>query len=192
MRLVFILLFCFLIRPITSLACECPLSSLSMNECERYEVILRGKVVQVKTCDDRPGEAVFEVLELYKGNASHNFKVLFNCNDACFYLFKPGEEWILYSRYKQVNTAYMDWCSRSRRYFSNAKEDFYTSTYGNDYEEELAFLRKNLGLHRLVKEDLSQNYSRNVIPDKAETVWILLASAIGIILFYVLFKRWVK
>jgi len=173
-------------------ACQCPVTVLSIQECNKYEVIFRGKVLTVKTCDDKPGEAVFEVLELYKGNAEQKFKVLFSCSEECFYAFKPGEEWIIYSRYKQVNTALMDYCSRSRRLFTNSKEDYYNSTNGNEYEDELKFLRDKLGLHRLIQNNKNQDYSRNLIPDTKQSVLILLASIVGIVLFYFLFSRIVK
>lgn len=186
-KIIFSILFVFAFG--SSKACQCPLSNLSLNECEKYEVIFRGKVLDVKSCGDKPGEAQFEVLELYKGNASEKFKILFRCDEECAYLFKPGEEWIIYSRYKQVNTAMMDWCSRSRRYFSNLKEDYYTSTYGNDYEEELAFLRTHLGQHRLLKGDATLSQSRNQIPGKAQTAVLLICSILGIVLFYLIFKK---
>ncbi len=166
------------------LACQCPGSELNLKETEKYEVIFRAKVLEVKTCENKPGEAVFEVLELYKGNAELHFKVLFDCHDPCYYEFRAGEEWIIYSRYKQVNTACMDYCSRSRKLFSNSKEDYYTVSNGNEYEEELHFLRKNLGLHRLVENDNSNDFSRNRIPNTNQAVIILLVSMAAIVGFY--------
>lgn len=174
------------------LACQCPLTALSLAECNKYEVIFRGKILSVKSCDNKPGEAILEVLELYKGNAEQTFKVLFNCSDECFYEFKPGEEWIIYSRYKQVNTAMMDYCSRSRRYFDLEKEDYYTATNGNDYEEELKFLREKLGLHRWIESEQIQDYTRNNLPNPTQSVIILLVSIGALLLFYFLFTRYLK
>jgi hypothetical protein len=151
-----------------------------------------GKVINTKTCDNKPGTAVFEVLELYKGNAEKTFNMLFDCEGTCFYEFKPGEEWIIYSRYKQVNTAFMDYCSRSRRYFNNAKEDYYTITNGNEYEDELKFLREKLGLHRLVENKQNNDYSRNNLPNTTQSVVILLVSIGAILIFYFIFSRFVK
>jgi len=173
-------------------ACQCPVSILSLKECDKYEVIFKGKVLSVITCDSKPGEALFEVEELYKGNAEQKFKVLFDCNDDCFYEFRPGEEWIIYSRYKQVNTASMDFCSRSRRFFNQANEDYYTSTNGNDYEDELNFLREKLGLHRLVETKQHQDYSRNNLPNSTQFVIILLVSIAGLLGFYFIFNRYLK
>jgi len=173
-------------------SCQCPVTVLSLQECEKYEVIFRGKILSIKTCENKPGEAIFEVQELYKGNAKQHFKVLFNCADECFYEFKPGEEWVIYSRYKQVNTALMDFCSRSRRLFNNSKEDYYASTSGNEYEDELKFLREKLGLHRLIQNDKTEDYSRNKLPNTSQSILIVLFSVGAILAFYFLFKRFVK
>ncbi|MCU0361697.1 MAG: hypothetical protein MUF75_13485 [Bacteroidia bacterium] len=173
-------------------ACQCPVTVLSLQECEKYDVIFRGKVLNTTTCNNKPGTAVFDVLELYKGNAEKTFNVLFDCEGTCFYEFKAGEEWIIYSHYKQVNTAKMDYCSRSRRYFNSANEDYYTSTSGNDYEDELKFLREKLGLHRVLENKQNKDYSRNVVPNNSQSVVILLISIGAIIVFYIIFSRFVK
>jgi hypothetical protein len=174
-----------------SIACTCPPTYLSRVECDKYELIFRGTVKKVTACELRPGEAIFEVLELYKGNATPEFKVLFPCKDPCARLFQPGEEWIIYTRYKQIDNAEMNWCSRSRKHFSADKEDYYAVIYGNDYLDELNFLRKELGIHRLLqKKEVSQN--RNERPGTLEAGLILLASLAGLILFYYLFNKFFR
>ncbi len=194
MKRLFTLVLFFFCLGITGriVACQCPVTVMSLQECEKYEVIFRGKVVSVTLCNNKPGEAFMEVLELYKGNAEHKFKILFNCSEDCFYEFKPGEEWIIYSRYKQVNTALMDYCSRSRRYFNNPKQDYYTATSGNDYEDEIKFLREKLGLHRLIENKQNQDYSRNSLPNSTQSVVILLVSIAALLLFYFIFSRYLK
>ena len=184
----FVILF---LNGLKTLACTCPPTALSADECKKYELIFRGKVKDVKNCELRPGEALFEILELYKGNATPEFKVLFPCKDACARAFKTGEEWIIYTRYKQIDNAEMDWCSRSRKHFATDKEDYYFVLYGNDYEDELRFLRTELGLHRLlVKKEVSQN--RNTRPDTFQSALILIASLSALILFYYLFNRFFR
>ncbi len=173
-------------------ACQCPLTTLGLDECKKYEVIFKGKVISVETCKDNFGTAVFEVEELYKGNASKEFKVLFECGVECASEFNEGEEWIIYSNYKQVDKALMDWCSRSRKFFKNAKEDFYAVTYGNDYYDELKFLRENLGLHRLLVLKKSTTENRNERPTTNQTILMLLISIGAIVLFYWLFKKYFK
>lgn len=181
-----------LLMPLSGGACQCPVSSLSKDECGKYEVILKGKVIEVKPCADKPGEAWFEVQELYKGMAEKRFKLLYSCEDPCFYQFRPGEEWILYSRYRQVNTASMDYCSRSRRFFSNDKEDYYISTHGCTYEEELTFLRRELGLHRLTETKENVVYGRNQLPSNTQSLIIMLGSIVALVLFYQLFRRFAR
>ncbi|MBA2613919.1 MAG: hypothetical protein H0U95_18295 [Bacteroidetes bacterium] len=173
-------------------ACQCPLTTLGIEECNKYEIIFKGKVVSVTTCDNKFGTAVFEIEELYKGNASKQFTVLYECGVECAMEFNEGEEWVIYSNYKQVDKALMNWCSRSRKFFKNAKEDFYTTTYGNDYYDELKFLRQNLGLHRFLVLKPSTTENRNARPTTNQTILMLLISLTAIILFYWLFKKYFK
>src|SRR6202012_4784485 len=103
--IVFAFAIAFLAIALPSKACQCPLTTLSMEECNKYEIIFKGKILSVVNCDHKFGEAVFEIEELYKGNTPQTFKVLFECKVECAMAFTPGEEWIIYSRYKQVDNA---------------------------------------------------------------------------------------
>lgn len=189
-RAILLLLICLLAH-VPVQACQCPLTKLGLEECNKYEIIFKGKVLSVKPCGQRPGEALFEIQELYKGNSSSSFKVLFACDGECATGFRAGEEWVIYSSYKQVDNAMMDWCSRSRKQFSNEKEDFYAVTYGNDYYDEVDFLRKNLGLHRMLKDRVVTG-ERNRLPKPWETAVLFVSSLLVIVLFYWLFNRFFK
>lgn len=186
----FIFLFSIVVKP--AKACECPLTRLSLEECNKYEIIFKGKLISVKDCDHKFGEAVFSIDELFKGNAAKEFKVLFDCHVDCEQKFSVGDEWIIYSSYKQIDNAMMDWCSRSRKYFKVDKEDFYTFTYGNDYYDEAKFLRENLGLHRLLVIQKTQDGGRNEKPNTNQSIVILLCSLGAIIAFYLLFNKFFK
>lgn len=186
-----VLLFLFF-QSASAVACECPLTRLGMEECNKYEIIFKGKIISVVNCDHKFGEAMFEVEELYKGNVAQKFKVLFECHVPCAIQFNPGEEWIIYSNYKQVENAMMDWCSRSRKHFNNEKEDFYAVTYGNDYDDEVKFLREHFGLHRFLTPKNTAENGRNIQPSQTQMVVILICSLLAIILFYWLFKKFVK
>jgi hypothetical protein len=189
LRRAFVSLFVFLVFAVE--ACQCPPSVLSLKECEKYEIIFKGKVVSAKTCDTRPGEAIFEVSELFKGNTEKKFRLYFTCKDDCAREFAVGDEWIIYTRYKQIDNAQMDWCSRSRKYFRFDKEDYYTELYGNDYDDELTFLRSTLGNHRVMeKKQVSEE--RNKKPNVTESIYILISSLGAIILFYFLINRFLK
>ncbi len=198
--LAFIFLTCFFLPGLKVQACQCPPTSLSIQECDKYEIIFRGKIISVKNCDHRFGEAMFELDELFKGNATKTFKVLFDCNEECAQTLLPGEEWIIYSRYKQIDNAKLDWCSRSRKHFDNERQDFYAVNYGNDYLDELRFLRDNLGAHRFLKdkkevlsnEQGDETGNRNKLPANNEFVIMLLISLGAIVLFYWLFNRFFR
>jgi hypothetical protein len=173
-------------------ACQCPLTTLSVAECNKYEIIFKGRIDSVRTCENNFGEAFFIVSELYKGNVTERFKVLFECKVPCAMEFKAGEEWIIYTNYKQIGNGKMDWCSRSRKYFKNLKEDYYAETYGNDYDDEVKFLRTNLGLHRVVAENKNASENRNIRPSTNQMILILVCSLLAIILFYWLFNKFFK
>ena len=182
----------FLLKSTAIKACQCPLTELSSSECDKYEIIFKGKIISVTPCNDKFGTAIFEIGELYKGNATKQFAVLFECGVTCAAEFNVGEEWIIYSRYKQIDKAIMDWCSRSRKHFTNAKEDFYSVTYGNDYEDELKFLQKKLGLHRTRTETKNGADNRNKMPTKNQMIILLVVSLSAILLFYWLFNKYFK
>lgn len=188
MRIKLLTLFALLIGT-TGLACTCPLTTLSLEETAKYELIFKGTVTSVRDCGDRFGEAVFKVDEVYKGNVTEAFSVLFECDDPCAKKFQSGEEWIIYSNHRQLNNAKMDWCSRSRKFFSNDKEDYYMATYGNDYYDEVKFLREKLGLHRLLVPQNNAADQRNILPDIRQSIIILVSSLLVIIVFYILFRR---
>lgn len=190
LKVLLCILFLFTVEK--SHACQCPITVLGLEECNKYDIIFKGKISSVKPCANNFGVAEFEIEELYKGNITDKFKVLFNCGVECAMEFSIGQEWIIYTRYKQVDKAMMDWCSRSRKFFKNDKEDFYTVTYGNDYFDELSFLRKNLGLHRTRKETINAAGNRNSLPTQNQTILMILISLSVIVLFYYLFNKYFK
>ena len=77
------------------------------------------------------------------------------------------------------------------KYFNVEKEDFYTVLYGNDYYDEVKFLRETLGLHRLLADQV-QAIDRNPRPGTAGTLWILISSLAALVLFYYLFNRFFR
>ncbi len=118
--------------------------------------------------------------------------VFFDCNTECTQAFNAGEEWIIYTVYKQIDNAKMDWCSRSRKFIKNVKEDFYVLNLGNTYDEELGFLRKSLGNHSFIKEKINQEEKRNELPSRKQLIIYLCLGLVGILIFYYLFKKFVK
>ena len=173
-------------------ACQCPLTGLSLAECNKYEIIFKGRIDSVRNCNNNFGEAIFVIDELYKGNATKHFTILFDCNEVCAQKFSVGEEWIIYSTYKQITNAKMDWCSRSRKYFKNEKLDFYSVTYGNDYLTEVKFLREKLGVHRTKSDEQNAAGNRNQRPTTTQSIIILICSILAVFLFYWLVNKFLK
>lgn len=188
-----LLFFLLLLNSTSAIACQCPITVLSLEECNKYDIIFRGKITSNSGCVDKKGEAVFEIIELYKGRINAAFPVIFTCEIECAQAFNVGEEWIIYTNYKQADKGVMDWCSRSRKFFKNEKEDFYSVTYGNSYDDELEFLRKNLGTYKTMKaREENQAGKRNIIPSKTQLIITLFISLAVVILFLQLFKKYFK
>lgn len=173
------------------MACQCPVTSLTEKETNKYELIFRGKISFVKLNGEH-SEALFRVDELYKGNSAEEFKVLFNDLDPCKLELRVGDEWIIYTNYIQIDKAKLDFCSRSRKYIANIKEDFFEVNTGITYDEELTYLQTNLGLHKLLKNNPNRVQNRNIIPTSKEFVITLLFSIAGLVLFYWIIRKVLK
>ena len=188
-QLFFILLLTFSCK--IALACQCPLSTLDQKELQKYEIIFKGKIKSIKL-DKEKSEAIFIVSELYKGMLADDFKIIFNDADVCKLELRVGDEWIIYTNYFQIDNAKLDFCSRSRKYIKNIKEDFFAETTGITYDEELRYLQENLGLHKLMKNNPNVVENRNIIPNNNQFIIVLICSMLGLIAFYWLFNKLFK
>lgn len=188
-HLLFIILFTFSYK--LSSACQCPLSALNEKELQKYEIIFKGKIASIKLSKEK-SEAIFNINELYKGIAGEQFKVLFNDLDPCKLELRVGDEWIIYSNYLQIDNAKLDFCSRSRKYIRNIKEDYYAETTGISYDEELRYLQENLGLHKLMKNNPNKVENRNILPNTNQFILSALGSIIGLLIFYLIVNKLFK
>jgi len=188
-KLLFILLVTFASK--VSFACQCPLSSLNEKELQKYEIIFKGSIKSIKLNKEK-SEAIFNVSELYKGIIAQDFKIIFDDLDECKIELRVGDEWIIYSNYLQVDNAKLDFCSRSRKYIKNIKEDFFAETTGITYDEESRYLQEKLGLHKLLKNIPNAAENRNIIPNTNQLIVVLICSMLGLIAFYWLFNRLFK
>lgn len=183
---------CFLLMTRLSQACQCPVTSLSQSELDKYDIIFKGKISEVKP-NGKKSEAVFIIDELYKGMVSKEFTLLFDDEDVCKLELRPGDEWIIYANYHQIDNAKLDFCSRSRKFIKNVKEDFFAETTGVTYDEEFTFLQEKLGLHKVLKENPNKAIeSRNILPSTNQMIIGFLCSLGGLFLFYWLFNRFFK
>lgn len=185
------LLIVFLLFSAYANACQCPMTELSEKSIAPYDLIFKGKIISI-TLNKGKGEAMFLIQELYRGNSYQEFKILFNDEDPCKQELREGDEWIIYTNYYQIDNAKLDFCSRSRKFFKQDKEDFVNSTTGVSYNDEMVFLQTKLGLHKLLKENPHIVESRNIIPTDNQKIITLVCSILFIILFYWLFNKFVK
>ncbi len=169
-------------------ACQCPITSLSDQELLKYDIIFKGKINAIKLSGAN-SEAIYSVDELYKGNISQDFHVFFDDKDNCKLELRVGDEWIIYTNYRQIDNAKLDFCSRSRKFIKNIKEDFFAVTTGVSYDEELLFLQTKLGLHKLLKNNPNRVENRNIIPTSNQFIIVLICSLLGIIFFYWIFNK---
>ena len=81
-------------------SCTCDdFEKLSKQECGKYEVIFSGTVLEFFPCQNEKGKVVFSIQELYKGDASLEQEVFFECkNNDCPVEFVKGEEWLLFAK----------------------------------------------------------------------------------------------
>lgn len=186
LNIIFLILSCKL-----SYACQCPITSLTDKETNKYDIIFKGKIKSVKL-NNANSEAIFTVDELYKGLLAQDFKILYNDADVCKIELRAGDEWIIYTNYHQIDNAKLDFCSRSRKFFKNNKEDFFAETTGISYEEELRYLQANLGLHKLMKENPNKVENRNILPSSNQSIVMFICSILGLIFFYVLINKLFK
>ena len=185
----FILLFILIYNLVN--ACQCPLTKLDETETNKYDIIFKGKISSIKLLKER-SEALFTIQELYKGPISEQFIVLFNDVDVCKLELRAGDEWIIYANFKQINNAQLDFCSRSRKFFKNSKEDFFEVTTGITYQEEINYLQKKLGLHKCMKNNANVVENRNIIPNNTQFLIFIAFSLIGIVIFYWLVNKFLK
>jgi hypothetical protein len=174
-----------------SIACQCPLTSLTDKELAKYDIIFKGSIKSIKL-NKETSEAIFTISELYKGIIAQDFKIIFNDDDVCKLELRVGDEWIIYTSYYQIDNAKLDFCSRSRKYIKNIKEDFFAETTGISFDEELRYLQTNLGLHKLLKNNPNKVENRNIIPNTNQFIIFLICSVLGLLLFYWLFNKFFK
>src|ERR1700741_2038291 len=94
----------------TSFSCDCPsLPLLDLDYCGKFEIIFKGKVVSVSTCNEI-SSAKFKLSELYKGPCTEEIEIWFDCSSDCMMSFTAGEEWIIYANFFQHGKPRAEFC----------------------------------------------------------------------------------
>ncbi|GAB4202915.1 MAG: hypothetical protein Fur0023_09280 [Bacteroidia bacterium] len=173
-------------------ACQCPVIQWTKEMADKNEVIFRGVVKNVFVHQNDYTVAEMEVLDLFKGNPSKTYKVLFPENDECAVSVNTGEEWIIYGEQKQINSCKIEWCGLSRKKFQNDMEDFFIATHIVTYEEEHNQLLSHFPKISLSENNLSYSSHKNIIPDKYELYLYLALSLVGFLIILQIIKKYLQ
>ena len=181
-----------------SIACDCPpIKQTVEKQCENYAVIFEGTVDSVSVVSGKNAYAYFSVINLYKGKAFEETRVLFDCSTSCQLSFTPNETWIIYADYYKYGALEVKFCSRSRKLFSDSTKDYYNSINGMSFKSELAFLQNNFGIHTVLSnnsialqhEEEAQRLSH---PSGVEALWLVGISFVVVTAFLYFFNKYFK
>lgn len=191
------IVFCFLF--IYSQACECPpLDPLSKKSIENYDVIFHGTVDSIIPCSNTGiGTVFFTIIDLYKGAAERYVSIDYDCTSACMMSFSQNEEWIIYSTYQRFDLITVSLCSHTRKKIPDGSPDFYQISSGRSFAMENDFLKNALGIqpystHNEMNDRQKQFQPRNEQPNAMNKFWLLLVSALVMILIYIVSKNFLK
>ena len=189
-----LVLFVIALSPLRSYACKCAaLPKLDVDYCKYYDLIFKGVVVSLGKCNEI-NKAHFKLNELYKGVSPEEIDVYFDCSSDCAMNFNVGEEWIIYSNYIQLGKPKIDFCSRCRKRIQN-ENILETEFIHTDitYSQEQEFLMSKLGLHHfLLTTNNSELSHQNIKPNRLTTIILLTISISVFVVFYYLFKKFIK
>lgn len=177
-------------------ACVCePLGKISKVQVDEYNVIFTGKIDSVSACEGTKSTAYFTVHQLFKGETTKNIKVNFDCVSDCRMRMLAGETWMIYATYVKYGDLRATYCGRSRKHAADVNEDDGLARSGITYEEELRFLKDTYGLQPFLEKEreVIEPLKRELIrPKGMQTVWLLLASMVGMIVIWLIVKKFFK
>jgi hypothetical protein len=183
--------------------CETTLSKISKTEADQYTVIFSG---YIKRLIHQPEDdyAEFVVRTPYKGLVPRDIKISYDAKTSCKMPFFPGDEWLIYAKKDSLNKKWMvNSCERNRKFPEGDEVDDYTVYSGITLDEELKFLELNYSSGQVVGDDtLSMIVEENkVVIDSRrddnygtprEKIILLICSLAGMIIIYLVIKRFVK
>jgi hypothetical protein len=195
---VFILFAFFCLSHPVSLAsssCDCPpLKKLSVEVLKEYPLIFQGQVDSV-TVKYGVSSVWFSVEDLFKGAAGKRSCIEIDNGERCPVQIEKGDEWIIYAYYSRVGSPAFNFCSRSRKHFSDPSLDYNSINYGIAYSEELDFLKKNTVQQVFVKPDPAAEHlppSGLVHPDHTQLFYWLSFSLAGLLIILYLMKKYLN
>lgn len=176
-------------------SCDCPTTSkLTSEYCKKYNLIFRGTVKKVSTCNEI-NHATFKVQELYSGAIKNEIDIYFDCSSECKMNFMSGETWIVYANYIQLNKPKVEFCSRSRKLVDNEIK-VATNYIANDlgFNEECDWLKQNLGIKKTSQLDQIKTVDthRNQLPEREFSLTLILISLTTMAVLIFLLKKILK
>lgn len=189
--------------------CDCPGHPGEINKdvVESYDLIFRGQVKEPGSCRNDTASALFEGLELFRGEkVPRSIRLDYRCGSACSYAFVPGDEWLVYARNDSADAGrcIITYCERSRRFIADKKNDSYTMFNDMTWEEELKYLRKkvhpkplfieNSDIERIESENLKViDSNRDITIRDARKKMIIIGISFAVMVIFILaFKKWFK
>jgi len=183
--------------------CETILPKISKEETDQYTVIFSGFIKKIIHQPD--GDfAEFVVNVPYKGLIPRDIKISYDNSTSCKMEFFPGDEWLIYSKKDSVNKKWtVNFCDRSRKYPEGDETDNYTIYSGMTIDEEIRFLAKTYSSGQTVGEDtltmieedkkivVDVNRQQNLGTPKEKLI-LLICSLTGMIIIYLIIKKFVK
>lgn len=172
-----------------SYSCECKgTAPLTIVECRKFELIAQCKIDSIKVCTGDKSLVFVSVLEMYKGNLETKLNFLYDCSTSCMMSFAKDEIWLLYAKRGNQNQFELNLCDRNRKYFAQAKDDFYALNAGLSFADEIAYLKKNIG-YKIPQEE-NKNKAIDITQrenDETSGANKLLMLAISLVLFLLMY-----
>lgn len=172
-------------------ACSCkPPERLVLTELAAYDVIFKGRVTDKEEACTEAVYVTFKIDEQYFGDVLKEQVLQYDCSSSCAMSFEIGDEWLIYAEKNNALDVIVSLCSRSRKFFENVNEDFYTYSLGNTYLEEIDFLRSNFEVNQSFKDELQVIKYEKVPVSKIP--WLLGSSIVFMIVGYLVFNKLTK
>lgn len=209
MRAKIFLLFLFCSQFLITFAndCDCPNhpGKISRKIIDIYPVIFQGFADSSSACANGKAKAFFTGIELYKGEKIPlHLSINFKCEGSCKMEFNPGEIWLIYAnRDSLTKELSVEYCERSRRYYSKNTDDVHIMYNESTFKEETEYLKSILlpayfieesDLNKIEAEKLkviTQNRELEFASGE-QKIWILLGSTVFIILLIFVVKRFLR
>lgn len=199
MKLLRFLSLIILFLPLATAACDCVAKKdLTIVECRKFDVILSGIVDSVALCNKGKAITFMQVNEVYKGDIANRFHFDFDCESSCQMSFAKGEQWLIYATYNPELKVYeVNFCDRNRKYFQKNSDDYYATSLGINWKDEIDFLKKNIGLKPNVAQSESSSSKditqrENQLGTGKNNLVLLLISALLFLLIYFFVTKKIK